>query len=111
MTHFFYKDEKARGMVIFNERKRRYAKALVLTVFLGSVAFFLYMQYYFATTCPRSSDVSSGHVYPLLLHGGSVYLTLGQHRATQLMDVMWVVIVVSCGFTLKYLTTKENSKK
>jgi len=71
---------------------------------------FLSIQVYFARICPRSADVLSGHIYPLQVHGGFVYLTQVQHGTIAMMTAIWVIVVIFCAIGFNRIRSKEKNE-
>jgi len=82
--------------MILRQRLTGRVKALFVIALIGSQGLVLWLEHYYTRLCPLYPDKSGGHIYPVQIHGGFIYLTLAEHRTLITIEVLPVVLLMLC---------------
>lgn len=63
---------------------------------------------YYVRACPAVADYSSGHIYPLKIHG-VVYLTLVQQRMLVVSEALVIALFIGCGLLYRKQRRRRRS--
>ncbi len=88
--------ERAGNVQDMHPRFDRHLKSVFATTLLGSQGIVLLLEQHYARICPLAADGKSGHVHPLQIHGGRIYLTASEYGAILSIDVLACVILTIC---------------